>query len=72
MIHGKITRPVTAKISQLFSQRQAGIRFIGAAKLPFKRPASDDQAESYHELFSHQTPWRAVELSFECTEARTK
>src|ERR1700745_3741813 len=40
MIHGKMIRPVTAKISQLFSQRHAGIRFIGAAKLPFKRPAS--------------------------------
>src|SRR5580658_5009950 len=39
MNHGKITRPVIANMSQEFSQRHEGIRFIGAAKLPFTTPA---------------------------------
>jgi hypothetical protein len=38
-IHGKMIRPDSAKRSQLFSQRQAGIRFMGAAKLPWRMPA---------------------------------
>jgi hypothetical protein len=39
MSHGKITRPLMANMSQEFSHRHDGIRFIGTAKLPFTTPA---------------------------------
>jgi hypothetical protein len=33
-----MTSPVKQKINQVFSQRQADMRFVGAAKLPFRSP----------------------------------
>jgi hypothetical protein len=37
---GKTISPDSAKINQLFSHRHPGMSFIGAAKLPFRIPAS--------------------------------
>jgi len=39
-IHGKTIRPEKANSSQEFSQRHSDIFFMGAAKLPFRMPAS--------------------------------
>src|ERR1700678_2887882 len=39
MSHGKMMSPEKANSNQLFSQRHAAIRFIGAAKLPWIEPA---------------------------------
>ena len=47
MIQGKISRPDTAKRSQIFSQRHASIRFMGAAKLPFSMPATITTASAH-------------------------
>src|SRR5579864_3861906 len=44
IIQGNTTSPETAKISQLFSHRHPVIRFIGAAKLPLRMPASTTTA----------------------------
>jgi len=40
MIHGKTIRPEKANSSHEFSQRHSDIFFMGAAKLPFRMPAS--------------------------------
>src|SRR5580658_5631570 len=40
MIQGNAIRPDRAKMNQLFSHRHFDMRFMGAAKLPCRRPAT--------------------------------
>src|ERR1700691_4214158 len=53
-VQGKMIRPENAKSNQLFSQCHADIRFMGAAKLPWRRPAittTTSPPAQFHPLF---------------------